>query len=77
MYTKLVYTISVTALTKVPLKVINEGKKPKDLPPKAKSSTLSLEVIRPRIIPSSVNPTSTPIKVVEPIITAVFAVKIR
>ena len=67
MYTKLVYTISVTALTKVPLKVINDGKKPKDLPPKAKSSTLSFDVILPRIIPSNVNPTSTPIRVVDSI----------
>jgi hypothetical protein len=62
-----VYTIKVTALTKVPLKVIKEGKKPNDLPPKAKSSTLSFDVILPRIIPNKVNPTSTPIRVVDSI----------
>ena len=59
--------MSVTALTNVPLKVIKDGKKPNDLPPKAKSSTLFFDFIRPRIIPNKVNPTSTPIRVVDSI----------
>ena len=56
--------MSVTALTKVPLKVINDGKKPMLLPPKAKSSTDFVEVILPNNIPTMVNPTRTSTKVV-------------
>jgi len=67
-YTKEVYTISVTALTNVPLKVISEGKKPIFLPPRAKSSTDLVEVILPSRIPISVKPRSTAHKSVELII---------
>ena len=72
MYTKLVYTIRVTALTNVPLSVINAGKKPMLRPPKAKSSTDLVEVMRPNKIPIRVNPISTPQRSVELIIAMVY-----
>lgn len=51
--------MSVTALTKVPLKVIREGKKPMLRPPSAKSSTDLVEVNRPKRMPIKVNPIRT------------------
>ena len=61
MYTNEVYTINVTALTNVPLNVMRDGKKPKFLPPNAKSSTDLVEVILPRITPRIVKEMSTEI----------------
>ena len=72
MYTKLVYTIRVTALTNVPLTVINDGKKPMLRPPKAKSSTDFVDVMRPNKIPMRVNPINTPQRSVELIIAMIY-----